>query len=276
MNNLVKRALSGIVYIALIVGCILCGPTGIQILAELFAILAVIELTKLLIGLHRRRTPALILDLAGVMVLSYGPDPRLLFCWIAIIVIRTVSELYLQEASPLKSLGISFMIQLYVGLPVFCLSSVGYMANQTATWSCNLVLALFIFLWLNDTGAYLVGSLCGKTKLFERISPKKTWEGFFGGWALNIVGALLFCKFCSSFFGMPDSWIAWIILATLVTFFGTWGDLVESMMKRAIGAKDSGHLIPGHGGILDRIDSFLLAMPVVFLFWSILLGNNIL
>ena len=124
-----------------------------------------------------------------------------------------------------------------------------------------LPLSVFIFLWASDSGAYLVGSLIGKHRLFERISPKKSWEGSIGGGVLALVAAWALWYF----FPIMSLW-QWIGMALVVVVFGTWGDLVESLLKRQLGIKDSGHILPGHGGILDRFDSSMLAVPAVVIY----------
>ncbi len=122
----------------------------------------------------------------------------------------------------------------------------------------HLLLGFFFLLWTNDTGAYLVGRSIGKHKLWERISPKKTWEGFFGGLILSII-----IGYVISLYYPELNYILWIVMAALVSIFGTMGDLVESVFKRSIDAKDSGSILPGHGGILDRFDGVFLSTPFV-------------
>jgi phosphatidate cytidylyltransferase len=135
------------------------------------------------------------------------------------------------------------------------------------SYSPWLPLGFFILLWVNDSGAYLVGSSLGRTKLFERVSPKKTWEGMIGGLLATIAVAWVYSKW-----GMVKqdlvmlSSLHWIIIGVLVSVFGTLGDLVESHLKRTAGVKDSGILIPGHGGVLDRFDGYLLSLPMVYTF----------
>ena len=133
-----------------------------------------------------------------------------------------------------------------------------------------MLLALFIFIWLNDTGAFCVGTLIGKRRLFERISPKKSWEGFWGGLGLCILLAVVISYWFNDVFSGPNLY-TWIGLSIVVSVFSTLGDLCESLIKRSIGVKDSGKLLPGHGGILDRIDSLLLVSPTALFFLSLLL-----
>lgn len=270
MNSLLKRSISGAIYVALIVCCILGGTFWVQTLSCLLGVLAVIELAKITVGLTSRRQLALILDLAAVMILAYGPSLALLPIWIGVIVARVVAELYLKDSNPLRSLGVSFASQVYIGLPCFLMSGIAQYGNEGGIKE-TILLALFIMIWINDTGAFLVGSQIGKRRLFERLSPKKSVEGFIGGMVFNIATGAIFATYCSDFFGVPDSYLLWIGLGVLVTVFATWGDLAESMLKRALKIKDSGNLIPGHGGILDRIDSFLLVMPAaaVYLYYTV-------
>jgi phosphatidate cytidylyltransferase len=146
--------------------------------------------------------------------------------------------------------------------------------------SPQMVLAIFFLIWINDTGAFIVGCTIGKHKLFERISPKKTWEGFFGGLIFTCIAAIAFGIWGSDFFNGINRMLvgdtilysigSWIGLGLIVSVFGTWGDLIESMTKRSLRVKDSVNIIPGHGGILDRIDSLLLVMPATAIYLLIL------
>lgn len=132
-------------------------------------------------------------------------------------------------------------------------------------FSPGIPVGFFLLLWTNDTGAYLVGSLIGKHRLFERISPKKSWEGFFGGLMLTLLVARLF----SGWLGVADAG-GWMIIAGIIAIAGTAGDLIESMLKRSLGLKDSGTVMPGHGGFLDRFDSVVVSFPLVYLYIALL------
>lgn len=272
-KKLLTRSVSGLVYCIIIIALICYGSYGVLLLGMLLGTAACIEFAKINFDLNRRTVPVLLLDIAGIIFLCLGFLGYTLIIWLAIMIFRIVEEIYINSSQPLRDLSHSYMSQIYIGIPM------GIMVGIAWLLSPMIILGIFIFLWLNDTGAFLVGSMIGRHKLFERISPKKTWEGFFGGLTVCLMAAPLFYYFGNDFFGMntlrADVWI-WLGLAAIVSIFGTWGDLVESMIKRNLHIKDSGNLIPGHGGILDRIDSLLLAMPAVAVYFAIIiyLGSN--
>ena len=189
------------------------------------------------------------------------------------IIYLLVAELYVKEKDPINNWAYTMLPQLYVALPF---SMINVLAFPTAgAYSPVLPFSVFLFLWLNDAGAYCIGSLLGRHKLFPRISPGKSWEGSIGGALLVVGGAALVWHLLNVY--APDqanlSLWQWMGLGLTVVIFGTWGDLVESLFKRTLGIKDSGNVLPGHGGMLDRFDSTLLAMPaaVVYLFTLTLL-----
>ena len=261
MKNLVLRTVFGIVYCAIIILCVCLGETATILLASAFAVLGVLELTKIFGNLNSNRIPTILLDIAGCICLCFGIYIFPIAMWIGVMICRLIEELYIKSENPIKGLSESMMSQIYIGVPMGCMVGLA-----TLFESPMILLAIFFFIWINDTGAFCVGSLIGKHRLFERISPKKSWEGFFGGLVFNVAFSLLFCYQFPEFFGMEANPWKWVGLATLVTIFGTWGDLVESLLKRTMHIKDSGHLIPGHGGILDRIDSLLLVAPAALLY----------
>lgn len=270
LKSLLLRTVSGLVYVALIIGCVIGGVDSTAVLAALLASLGTIELSKVLGEFSRKRFPLLMVDVAASICLALGIYVFPLILWLLFIIVRLIESLYAKEQNPVKSLAVSFLTQIFVALPCGIM-----VANGALFTSGYIVLAVFFLLWINDTGAFIVGSLFGKHRLFERISPKKSWEGFFGGLVFNIIAAILFALYCPGFFGYINGIWQWIGLAVIVTVFGTWGDLVESLIKRTAGVKDSGNIIPGHGGILDRIDSMLLSMLACFIYFLILSWNNI-
>jgi cytidylyltransferase family len=177
-----------------------------------------------------------------------------------------ISELYKKQSNPLNNWAYAMMSQIYIALSFALLNVLAYHSSATESvsqYNPILPLSIFIFNWVNDTGAYCTGMLFGKHRLFERISPKKSWEGSIGGAVFSIIAAIVLAHFFTFL-----STGVWIGLGLTVVVFGTWGDLTESLMKRTLGIKDSGNILPGHGGMLDRFDSTLMAVPaaVVYLY----------
>lgn len=265
IKKLLIRAASGLIYVGIIIGCIFWGPVPFSWLAALFSTLAIIEFEKITHELTVKTIPTITLDIVGAICIVFGWMIYPMAIWLFVLVCRLILQLYIRDGSPLSDLSKSMMTQLYIGLPLGVMTFIG-------TWvSLSLIMTIFFMIWINDTGAFLVGSTLGRHRLFERISPKKSWEGFFGGLIFNMVAGVLFYVYGSNFFGIEFMNLSEsIILGVIVTLFGTWGDLIESMVKRNLHIKDSGNIIPGHGGILDRIDSLLLVMPTVLVYLCIL------
>lgn len=274
MKNVIVRSLSGIVYVAVMVGAVVAGGGW---LATLLAALAVIGLYEFIAMTREEKFPRLttLLDVgAGVMLVlssclffsgSAAAAKTTALLFVAFYAARLVGQLYARQGNPVNALARSLMGQMYISLPLAFIAMIYY-----ALATPHLVLALLIFIWANDTGAFCVGSLMGRHKLFERISPKKTWEGFWGGMLFAIVAAAIMRGAFPEYFGLL-SYGGMFRLAILVSIFATLGDLLESMIKRTAGVKDSSHLIPGHGGILDRIDSLLLVAPVAAIYFAAVL-----
>ncbi|MDE6415534.1 MAG: phosphatidate cytidylyltransferase [Duncaniella sp.] len=281
MKNLVLRSLSGIVYVAVIVGAILAGGWWYMAFVALFTILAMIEFNNLANAGNRGDNPsAPVVDVAGGLVLSLGLTAMaltgaapwvtdfsisvlqgtLLLMYLLYLLVRPIIQLYSREPQPLNNLAYSYMAQMYIALPLGLLGFITTLPDGRA-----LLLVMFIMIWLNDTGAFIVGSLIGKHPMFPRISPKKSMEGLVGGFLFTIGSAFLM-KYCFPQYFEATSIAVLAAMGAVVSAFATWGDLVESLIKRTLGVKDSGKLIPGHGGILDRIDSLLLVAPATLLY----------
>ena len=172
-----------------------------------------------------------------------------------------IQELFKKTEAPFSNIAYTFLGLILVCIPFTFFHAMAYVAGP---FNFHFPLAFLLLLWANDTGAYLVGMKLGRTKLFERHSPKKTWEGFFGGMLIAAGAAWIISRY---FPELP--WNRWVAIAIIITCFGTLGDLVESMFKRSINVKDSGGILPGHGGLLDRFDGLFIAAPVVYtyLYW---------
>lgn len=266
-RKLFTRTWAGLLYCLIIVGCIFLGKWGILALGCILSVAACVEFAKITHELDEKYLPTLIIDIAGCIALCMVPIwPLCAMMWVALMIARLIEQLYVRISNPLRSLSISLMTQIYIGGPMMVMT---YFGNSTIPM---ILLAMFFFLWINDTGAFLVGSMAGRHRLFERISPKKSWEGFFGGLFFCIGFAFLFRYCLEGLFNLEHVGADigfWLGMAVTVSVFGTWGDLVESLIKRGLHIKDSGNLIPGHGGILDRIDSLLLVLPSIFLYYFI-------
>ncbi|MDB5025080.1 MAG: phosphatidate cytidylyltransferase [Mucilaginibacter sp.] len=167
-----------------------------------------------------------------------------------------IQELYKKSETPFTNISYTIIGIIYALLPFIFFHALAY---ADGGFNFHIPLAFLIMLWANDTGAYLSGRFFGRTKLFERHSPKKTWEGFFGGVLISAGAAYII-----SIYYHELAWNRWVTMAVLIGCFGTLGDLVESMLKRSINVKDSGGILPGHGGLLDRFDGLLLSAPIVY------------
>lgn len=185
-------------------------------------------------------------------------EPSLMPLLVILAPIVFLDQLFKTNKSPFTGVALTLLGWLYVIVPFFCFFLLAFVRGDFA-W--ELPMGFLFMLWANDTGAYLTGRAFGKHKLFERISPKKTWEGFVGG----VFSAVLVAFSLANYTQVLDTW-QWIGSAVLIGVVGTLGDLTESMLKRSLNVKDSGKLLPGHGGLLDRFDGLLLAAPVVYLF----------
>jgi phosphatidate cytidylyltransferase len=269
-NNFIQRTVTGALIVALLVCCIIFGPLTFSILFALVSALAVHEFSKLVNQNEGVSTNTLINALGGVYLFFAFmgfclelTGSQIFIPYLFLIIYLLISELYLQKENPVNNLAYSMLSQLYVALPFALLNVLAYQANKTGgvTYNYAIPLSIFIFIWLNDTGAYCFGTLFGKHRLFERISPKKSWEGSIGGGLLTLAAGFAF----GSYFQFMSSF-AWAGLGLTVVVFGTWGDLVESLIKRHMKIKDSGNILPGHGGILDRFDSALIAIPAAVIY----------
>lgn len=273
-NNFIQRAITGVIFVGVLVGGILWGPISFSLLFALISALTIHEFGTIVSKQQDVEINKPICMLAGIFLffgfayLGVMPgQTEVLIPYLFLIIYLLVSELYLKKKNPLNNWAYAMMSQIYIALSFAMLNVLAYHSTGTSPYNVQynpiLPLSIFIFTWINDTGAYCTGMLFGKHRLFERISPKKSWEGSIGGGVFSMIAAVVMAHFFS-FMSLG----IWIGLALTVVVFGTLGDLTESLLKRTLGIKDSGNILPGHGGMLDRFDSTLMAVPaaVVYLY----------
>ena len=277
MKNLIIRTITGVFFVAAIVTCFL-NPRAMVLLFALVTGMTIWEFAGLVNMRRGVSINRLITTVAGVYLFfamagyNSGITPSSVFIpYLVSIIYLLVAELYLKAEDPINNWAYTMMSQLYIALPFSLLNVLAFHSDGNGiAYSTLMPLSVFIFLWTNDTGAYLCGSLLGRHKLFPRISPGKSWEGSIGGGILVVVMAIAL-YYLTEQYELNDGGLTalqWAGLGLTVVVFGTWGDLVESLFKRTLGIKDSGNVLPGHGGMLDRFDSSLLAIPaaVVYLY----------
>ena len=276
MKNLITRSITGIIFVAAIVTCFL-RPEAMLFLFAIVTGLTVWEFC----GLVNEHVTAVsvnrfICTVSGVyLFLAMGgyvsgitPSSGVFIPYLLTVVYLFVSELYLKQENPIHDWAYTMLSQMYIALPFSMIPVLAFNGDAEGKVYFNtlLPLSVFIFLWVSDTGAYCVGSLLGRHKLFPRISPGKTWEGSLGGGLFVLIAAVLLWHFAGTSGPGGWQWWQWVGLGVVVCVFGTWGDLVESLFKRTIGIKDSGSILPGHGGMLDRFDSSLMAFPAAVVY----------
>ena len=276
LKNMITRAITGTIFVVAVVVSFL-RPQAMMFLFALVTALSVWEFTGLVNNIKDVSVNRFITTAAGTYLFiafaGYCSEitPSAVFIpYLLTIVYLFISELYTKASNPINNWAYTMLSQLYIALPFSMINVVAFRNEGGAVvYDYLLPLSIFIFLWTNDTGAYISGSLLGKHKLFPRVSPGKSWEGSIGGGLLVLAVAALVGYIANSNEGGHILSIpGWMGLGLVVVFFGTWGDLVESLFKRTIGIKDSGKIRPGHGGMLDRFDSSLMAFPaaVVYLY----------
>lgn len=277
MKNFIVRTITGIFFVAAIVVGFL-NPRAMVMLFALVTGMTIWEFAGLVNDRPKITINRFICTVAGVYLFlamagyNSGITPSSVFIpYLVSIIYLLVAELYLKAEDPINNWAYTMMSQVYVALPFSLLNVLAFQSNGTAIqYTFVAPLAVFVFLWVNDSGAYLCGSLLGRHKLFPRVSPGKSWEGSIGGGIL-VMAFAVGVWYLTNQYGMNDLGLnapEWAGLGLTVVIFGTWGDLIESLFKRTLGIKDSGNILPGHGGMLDRFDSSLLAIPaaVVYLY----------
>lgn len=273
MKNFLVRTVTGVLFGVALIGSIIYGSISFGILFALVTMLSVNEFCTLIAEYKKTNFSKWLAIIAGgylfaAFYMTTHMNAKMvlpLFApYIAIVLYVFIKELFKTEGSKLDNFAYFSLSQVYAALP-FALLNILSTGGATGgeTYSFVLPLSIFIFVWCNDTGAFLFGCTLGRHKMFERVSPKKTWEGFIGG-ALVAIGAGVAL---SCIWDIMTLW-EWVGMAAIVVATGTLGDLIESCMKREMKIKDSGSILPGHGGMLDRFDSTMIAAPSVIVYLS--------
>lgn len=265
MKTIIIRTLSGAVYIAIILGSLFLDKSLFAGVLLLFNLLALIEFQKFISKDSRSLLPIL-LGLLAFVIAHFTLMGIISTKWIgllaAIPIIVLLNSLFSKNVNSINQIGFTLLSLAYITLPLLLLNALNF---QTEERFSILIVCMFVVIWTNDTFAYLSGLAFGRHKLFERISPKKTWEGFIGGVLVSLLAGYFLHSFLEDI-----SLINWLIVTGLIAISSVFGDFIESLFKRQVGLKDSGKIMPGHGGILDRIDSVLLVAPVLYLYiWLI-------
>ena len=276
MKNFITRAISGIIFVAIMVAGLSVNAMAMVFLFTLITSMTIWEFATLVNNREHVSVNRFIATVAGAYLFlamagyCSGLTPSAVFIpYLLTVVYLFISELYLKLPDPINDWAYTMLSQMYVALPFACLNMLAFKASPDGGiyFDRILPLCIFVFLWMNDTGAYCVGSLLGRHKLFPRVSPGKSWEGSIGGALLvMIVATVIGYYFKDNYTTVLSTIPHWIGLGLVVVFFGTWGDLVESLFKRTLGIKDSGNILPGHGGMLDRFDSSLMAIPAAVVY----------
>ena len=268
MNNFVKRTLSGALFITLVVGSILLSQFTFLVFFALVCGWAVFEFHKITnqqtdirINVLSAISCAVLLFICSFFKASGLVDFPVFSIYGLFFILVVISELYVRKKNPIHNWAYLVLGQVFIALPFSLLNYIIFIKG----FQPLILLAVFATIWVNDTGAYLIGVTFGKHRLFERISPKKSWEGFFGGAFFALISGYVFSLIIKDI-----SLINWLIFSVLTAIFSTFGDLIESLLKRTLDVKDSGNVIPGHGGLLDRFDSMLLAAPAIYLFLTLM------
>ncbi len=270
MKDIYIRTLTGIVFLIVVIGSILLDPLAFLIIFSVFNFIGLKEFFNLAKpSASHKATPeyyvfgTLIFFIIGLSGLGYI-DVRYSAIIFVIFFIQIAIELFRKENPQWKNIATILTGYIYISIPFGLMNSFFYSGAVDQPRS-GILIGMFVLIWTSDVFAYLTGSMIGKHKLFERISPKKTWEGSMGGLFFALMAAYIL-----SILVPQLSLVEWMTLTIIIVISGTIGDLAESLLKRNAGVKDSGTIFPGHGGVLDRFDAVIFATPMVFVFINLL------
>lgn len=264
MNNFFQRLITGTIFVSVMLGAVVFGPVSFILLFSVITFLGVWEFLSLASKdtLVPQKILGALTGTALFLISSLGAFGQIDFAYLYLIIplmfVIFISELFAGKEKPFYNIAFSLLGIIYVALPMSLLPLISF---KSGAYSSHILLGILFLLWSSDTGAYLFGVKFGKHRLFEKVSPKKSWEGSLGGTCCALLVAYLMAGYFSEL-----SVSSWVILALIIVVFGTLGDLIESLFKRSIHVKDSGTILPGHGGILDRFDGLIFAVPFIFVY----------
>jgi phosphatidate cytidylyltransferase len=267
VNNFTQRTITGAIFVLLMIVGMYYHPLSLLILFGIITVLSLWEFYGIvpktnhtILRIYSTITGSAVYFITA-MYFQFLLEAKYLILIFPLLYLIAIIELYRKKERPFGNIAFSIFGIIYISLPFAFLNYLAVYNQLRLQLNYNpwLVIGFFILIWTNDTGAYLAGRAFGKNKLFERISPKKTWEGAIGGLFLSLFIAYLLSKYT-----LLLSITHWMIIALIIVVFGNLGDLTESLFKRSVSIKDSGYLLPGHGGVLDRFDAVLIASPMVF------------
>ena len=262
---MITRAISGLVFVIIVIGALVWGFYPSLILFSIISFIGSLEFYKLSKKFSRPYTYIGALFSSSIILLFgyfINIDPKAYWVfsvWIIFLALFIINLLSSKSSTSIVDISVTIGGALYLAVPLLSLILLAIISSEMfIDFNWRIPLSIFILTWVNDTGAYLSGRSFGKHKLFERISPNKTWEGSIGGLILSLIISTVLHHFWATY-SLP----IWIGISVLVSVFANIGDLMESAFKRNAAVKDSGSIMPGHGGILDRFDAILLTAPIV-------------
>lgn len=273
MNKLVTRSITGIVLVLVMLGAVIASQYSFIVLFILILAAGLAEFLNLYNQSDIKPNKWLCFVASFVLfgtsyfVAQGSIGAKYFLLLFPLFILIMAAELYRKKQFPIENIAVTIFSIVYLAIPLALVNFLVFPEILPGhVYSPKLLIALFILIWTNDSGAYLVGVSIGKHRLFERISPKKSWEGAIGGTLAAVIAAIIISKY------IPEiQLIHWIAISILTVVSSIYGDLTESMFKRYFQIKDSGHIFPGHGGILDRFDSILFAVPVIVLYLKIII-----
>lgn len=267
MSNLARRTITGILLVLLVIASIITHQYLFSLLFLIFTGVGLWEFYSLVerAGVYPNKVAGIFAGMILFATNALIATNILSLSWLLLnfvfVFLIFLFELYRNNPNPFTNIAFTFFGLLYVAVPFSLLSYFPNPASLPGVYHSNLLLGFFFLVWINETAAYLIGTAFGRHTLFERVSPRKTWEGAIGGGLLAVISSVLIASYYQQI-SLAD----WLVIALIVVVFGSYGDLFESMFKRSIKAKDSGSILPGHGGVLDRFDGVFMAAPFVFVY----------